>query len=181
MTDVVLDTCCLINLCAVGDLRTWLPETALKWYLPRAVANEAIFLKTTNKDGTVQKSPVDLSLYQDAGVLIPCDVATAPETDLFVRLAVDLDDGEAMALAIADARGWSLASDDRKAIEVAGRRGVRILTTAEVIRDWSATADVPHESILAALTRIERLARFIPAPDYPLYEWWRKIVRSHSG
>ena len=181
MTDVVLDTCCLINLCAVGDLRTWLCQTGLKWYLPRAVANEAIFLKTTNEDGTVHKSLVDLSLYQDAGVLVSCDVATSLETDLFVRLAVDLDDGEAMALAIADTRGWSLASDDRKAIEVARRRGVQVLTTTEIIRDWSAVADVPHESIVAALTRIERLARFIPAPDYPLYEWWCAIMRGHRG
>jgi predicted nucleic acid-binding protein len=181
MTDVVLDTCCLINLCAVGDLRTWLPQKALKWYLPRAVADEAIFLKATSEDTTVQKSPVDLSLYQDAGVLIPCDVAVGSETDLFVRLAVDMDDGEAMALAIAETRGWSLASDDRKAMKVARRRGVQVLTTAEVIRDWSADTHVPHEGIVTALTRIERLARFIPAPDYPLYEWWCEILGGHPN
>ena len=181
MTDVVLDTCCLINLCAVADLRTWLPQTAFRWHLPRAVASEAIFLKTPDQDGTVQRSPVDLSLCQDAGVLIPCDVATRPETSLFVRLAEDLDDGEAMAMAIAETRGWFLASDDRKAMTVARRRGVQVLTTAEVIKGWSADAGVPHEDIVAALTRVERLARFIPAPDYPLYEWWCEILRGHRG
>lgn len=141
-----------------------------------AVAGEALFLKTVDEDGTVQKEPVDLAVYQNAGVLVACDVSPGPETALFVRLAIDLDDGEAMALAIAESRGFALATDDRKAMLVAQRRQVRILTTADILKEWAEAASVDAPELAAALQRVETLARFTPPQGYPLHDWWQAAV-----
>jgi predicted nucleic acid-binding protein len=50
--------------------------------------------------------------------------AVRPERDAelaaYVAFASELDDGEAMALAIAQSRGWQIATDD---VELVGLRG----------------------------------------------------------
>ncbi|HLB77136.1 MAG TPA: hypothetical protein VJO72_08900, partial [Candidatus Dormibacteraeota bacterium] len=43
------------------------------------------------------------------------------EEELYVQSAADLDDGEAMSLAICRARGYALATDDRKARRIASQ------------------------------------------------------------
>ena len=39
---------------------------------------------------------------------------------------------------------------------------------------------LPDERIASALERIERMARFRPARDYPLYNWWHRVLRRGS-
>jgi predicted nucleic acid-binding protein len=92
--------------------------------------------------------------------------------EFYVEFAADLDDGEAMALAIARARAWLLATDDRKARRRAVESGVSIVTTPELMKRWADSSRVPAEEIRSALERIQARARFVPAPDFPEYEWW---------
>ena len=43
--DVVLDTCCLVNLAAIDGTLDCLASFALTWYVPTAVQAEGIFIR----------------------------------------------------------------------------------------------------------------------------------------
>jgi predicted nucleic acid-binding protein len=94
--------------------------------------------------------------------------------ELYVDLAARLDDGEAMALAIAKARRWWLSTDDCKARRLAGDLGVKVLTTPEILKRWADAAHPAPVEIGDMLQNIERRARFAPADNDPLHGWWRR-------
>ena len=60
-------------------------------------------------------------------------------------------------------RGWRLATDNRKAIRLAGEAGVSVLTTAEVMRRWVETLDPSAAEVATALVAIRERARFLPS------------------
>jgi predicted nucleic acid-binding protein len=83
-----------------------------------------------------------------------------------------LDDGEAMALAIARTRGWQLATDDRKAIRLAGEAAVPVLTTPGVMKRWADQLGPSTAEVSSALIAVRERARFSPSGRDPLCEWW---------
>lgn len=172
--DVVVDACCLINLCAAREPRSWLPALGARWHAPTAVLSEAVYLRVELDDGSVERQSLDLQGLVEAGVLLPCHVEGAEETELYVDLAAHLDDGEALALAIAKTRRWLLSTDDRKARRLAGDLGVKVLTTPEILKRWADAAHPSPVEIREMLQNIERRARFAPADHDPLYGWWRR-------
>jgi len=177
VADGVIDTCCLINLLAVGGLRDWLPLLGLRWHVPSAVMGEALFLRATDEAGKQVKEAVDLRPLVADGVLNVCDIESTEETALYVRLAADLDDGEAMALTLAKCRNWLLATDDRKGRRLAAELAVPVLTTPELMKRWADAGSPAPGDLAAALCRIQEFARFRPADDFPLHDWWRQNGR----
>ena len=173
MDDVVVDACCLINLCAAGELRERLSLIGGNWYIPTAVSAESLYLHIEQADGTIDKSPLDLQPCIDDGVLMSCTAEPGEELDLYVDLATRLDDGEAMALAIAKTRSWALSTDDRKAKRVAGELSVAVLTTPEIMKRWADSATPSSEELRKALCCIEQRASFFPSASDPLQSWWR--------
>jgi hypothetical protein len=94
---------------------------------------------------------------------------------LYVRFAADLDDGEAMSLAICHSRSYALATDDRKARRMAGAIKacpVRLVSTGQTLRNWAGTSAPPDSDVKRVLSAIERRARFLPPGDAPSYQWW---------
>src|ERR1700752_3378011 len=165
MRDVAVDACCLINLLAAGSI---LPEVfsstakgstsqpkaakralAYTLHVPTTVAHESLYLVQLDKeDGTtLVKVPIDLTPHFDAGNLVECDIEGEEETALYVQFATSLDDGEAACLAIAKRRGWLLATDDRPATNLAGQFGVTVVTTAELVKEWSRNAKAKKAEI----------------------------------
>ena len=180
MQDAVIDTCCLTNVCTAADLRQIVPFTGLAWYLPPAVVKEAVYIRVRGDDGVLKSQEILLGPYLREGVLTECALGEGEETALFVELAADLADGEAMSLAIAACRGWILASDDRKARRRAAALGTRLISTPEIMRNWAVTKQVASGEIHDALTRIQTLAKFIPSRDFPAYDWWCDALKPGS-
>ena len=118
------------------------------------------------------RGPLEARPYRDEGLLTRVDVRGADEVALYVRLASDLDDGEAMALAIAKQRGWTLATDDRKAKRFARDLGIPVVTTPELMERWAKAGKMRPEKLRTLLRSIESGARFVPGEDAPGYEWW---------
>lgn len=174
MDDVVVDACCLINLCAAGELRQRLAFVGGKWYVPTAVFAEALYLHIDQADGTIDRTPIDLQSFVDDGILLSCTAAAGSELELYVDLATRLDDGEAMALAIAKTRDWTFSTDDRKAKRIAAELSVTVLTTPEIMKRWADSATPSADELREALRRIELQASFSPAANDPLHEWWRR-------
>jgi predicted nucleic acid-binding protein len=171
-SDCVIDACCLINLCAVGDLQRWLSSLGFAWHLPSAVVQETLYLRSADEEGNPTAESIDVERLLEAGLIGECIVQSGDEMRYYVELAADLDDGEAMALAIARVRGWILATDDRKARRRAAEAHVPVITTPELMNRSAERNALSADQIRSALQRIQRHARFVPAADFPEYEWW---------
>ena len=179
--DVACDACCLINFLAGEDILSLasgagdvsnVPMAQL--FVPSAVARESlyVFQQDPNDPGGLIKAPIDLNPYFDAGVLQLCQIVAEEENDLFVRLAVNVDDGEAACLAIAKYRGMTVATDDRPASRLAAEMTVPVINTAQFLRRWAEKIGASRDQIAAIIGRIERFARFIPRRDAADADWW---------
>ena len=175
--DVVLDTCCLVNLAAIDGTLDCLATFAVIWYVPTAVQTEGIFIRAAADTREVQR--IDLTPSIDKGAVQICAPADDAEYGLYVELASSLGDGEAMALAIAKNRGWKVATDDRKARIKADALGISVVTTPELVQRWATNTDQSRAEVTNALRRIETLARFSPAENSPAARWWRQLLEEN--
>jgi hypothetical protein len=137
------------------------------------VAAESIYLRSL--DPSQQPEQVHLDPLFKRGVLAPCDCANDAEEQLYVNYALELDDGEAMSLAIAHARSLPLATDEKKAKRVIknNAKHLRVLSTAEILHAWANGKD--HAEIKTVLGMIGIRARFRPPDDDPLLMWWNSF------
>ena len=108
----------------------------------------------------------------DEGVLNGCSLQSGEESDLFVQLAVRLDDGEAACLAIAKCRSLTLATDDRVARRISDELSVDVLGTPELVRSWAELCGVSPGILAESISNIQRLAKFIPRPGANDADWW---------
>ena len=172
MADAIIDACCFINIYATGELRGFLKDSAWGWHIPSAAIAESLYIRVTSDEGDDKREPIEAQPYIDDSLITLVDIGDAGEAELYVRLAADLDDGEAMALAIAKLRGWTLATDDRKAKRIAADLGVRVVTTPELMHQWAKVAKMRDAKVKGLLQRIESSARFTPGEDALYYDWW---------
>lgn len=174
----IVDACCTINLYAAGNMLTLLPALGAEWHIPVLVTTETQYVRKPDPDDAARlvKEVIDLKPALDAGVLRTCDVASEAETALFVELAVVLDDGEAMCLAIAKSRGWTLATDDRKARRIAAERGVALLSTPELLKQWATLTALGEVEVARVLQNIQTYARFRPNSRLPDADWWLEAI-----
>ena len=170
---IILDTCVLINLLASDEADAILLSLGVACHVCAAVSRETMYLRSEGLQG--QREPTDLSPLFASGMLQLCDLQGQAEEDLYVGYAADLDDGEAMSLAISQFRGYCLATDDRKTRRLARETGLNIvlLTTAEILRVWAEQNKPVPAALATAIQRISSRARFVPPPEDPNYSWWQ--------
>lgn len=101
------------------------------------------------------------------------------ELDRFVHYAtVFRSDGESMCLALAERRGWLVATDDRKAIRVARQAGLTVVSCPELVRAWAAASGPDQPTLVKALRDIQFLAQFKPSPSMTEHGWWTAQLAS---
>lgn len=169
MQEAVVDACCLINFVATDCLSDVIRNSGLRWHVPPMVLQEVVYV--ADDDESPRSAAELLQLQFDLGALAKCQLE-APEQSLFLKLAVDLADGEAAALSIAATRGWWLATDDRKAIRLAHEHQVSVITTPQLARRWAEHSAASPNLIHDTLSRIRTRAHFLPRRDAPEYIWW---------
>jgi predicted nucleic acid-binding protein len=205
MQDVVLDACCVINLYAAGKI---LPGEAapskpprrkivrpgsspqakklafdFKLHLPVKVKREAKYVLQPDEDDQTKlvKSEIDLDPLIKAGLLHECDLEGEAETDVFVQMAVKLDDGEAACFAIAKNRGWLLATDERPTERLAKQHGVSIITTPELVKHWADKTKATEHEVAQLLWNIQTFAHYCPRKTLPLYAWWTELAKKQPS
>lgn len=177
MPELLLDACVMINAVASGvGLQELAQHNQVHFAMARIAATEVIYLG--NHDDGVPNEKIDLFQYVDRGELQIVDLAPS-EIPLFVTMAQFVDDGEAATLALAARRGWALATDDRKAQNVAGTTlpNCCLVTTATLLHRWATRSDSATERIREALSLIETRAAFVPRRNDPHRDWWRKVMQ----
>lgn len=172
----VIDTCVLINLLAtdrVGEIVEIISPSRL---VCPGVSGESLYLRSTEPDGPLQA--VDLGPLFQQNVFTASPLDGAPEEELYVGYSLELDDGEAMSLAIAHARNLTLATDDHKARRLAAENApaVALFSTPQIIRAWAEGRD-PAE-VASVVRAIHGRARFCPSDNDPLLEWWNAQLQA---
>ena len=177
---VLLDANCLLNLYATGHLRDIVAALPYQFCVADyVVEHEALLIwRPSSTDGRDVREPVDLtSLLEEGLIQLMCLEHPAEEIS-FIDLAANLDDGEAVTGALAFRRGWSVATDDRKARRVLGQLSppVELVSTLELLKLWAEEVQVPSDELGAAMAEMQSSASYRPGARDPLYEWWRSIV-----
>jgi predicted nucleic acid-binding protein len=170
-----LDACCLFDLLASGNIEAILRASGFSWQLPSAVQDEVKYVRRPDpaQPGKLMKVAVDLSGYIKAGVLKVCDPQNQRELDRFMHYATLFrSDGESMCLALAEERGWVVATDDRRAIRIAQQAGLTVVSSPQLLRAWANAAAPSQATLQQVLQDIELLAQFKPNPTMPEYQWW---------
>ena len=178
----LLDSSTLINVMASKHARSILEVFGGQARICGAVRVEALFLRSEAPGEAPEH--ILLEPLLEEGFLKHVDLAGPEEEALYVEFAADLDDGEAMTLAIAHQRGMAVATDDRKARRLAEQRVVpplELLRTSEIIHRWAHEKNIPREDLRTVLSRIESTARFTPPNDDPLRGWWLELLRTETG
>jgi predicted nucleic acid-binding protein len=198
LPDLVTDACCLINLYAAQSIlvsasltkrarrrksaRYTKSRLALPFTLHASskVVQEALYIRKPDEEdeSRLVQALIDLTPLVKNSLLHLCDLRDQTENELFVQLAISLDDGEATCIAIAKSRGWKLASDDRKARRLAAQLGVNVITTAELVKSWSENTKIKPDDLSRVLQNIQTYARFVPHKTMPLHRWWMDSLGS---
>jgi len=90
-----------------------------------------------------------------------------------VRLAQDVDDGEAEALAVAAERAIPILTDDNAAMRLAGSLGIRVVTTLDVLYDWSQNKQ--PERVRGAVRSMRVLANYAPPRRHARHAWYLRL------
>jgi predicted nucleic acid-binding protein len=175
MPSATIDTCCLIDLLASGHAEAILRACGHAWHLPVPVQDEVQFVRQPDP-GNASKFitvPVDLTGLISVGVLAVCQPDDRAELDLFTQYATLFrSDGEAMCLALAQSRGWLIATDDRKAIRIGQQAGLIVLSSPQLMKMWADNAHPDQPTLVKALKDIEILAQFRPSEMMLECQWW---------
>ena len=167
MDDLVLDACVVINLAATGvPFIEFAKACGPNLWMASLASQEALYV--IGSDGELER--IEVTALRPMVVVGLSDA----ELGLFMQLAGELGDGEAASIALAESRGWHLATDDRKALRIAKARNpvIGLETTCSVVRRWSEKYAVGPNSLSEALQRIESRASFLPPRDDPNRDWW---------
>jgi hypothetical protein len=181
IAQAAIDACCLIDLLVSGHFEEILRANGYAWRLPTAVQAEVQYVRQYDPAGKVPfvPVPVDLSAHLPSGLLTLCQPDDPGEQAGFVAYATQFrSDGEAMCLALAESRGWTVATDDRRAVRVAGQVGLTVISCPQLVKRWFDATQPDSATLVQVLTDIQTLAQFRPHPAMPEAAWWFKQLAS---
>jgi predicted nucleic acid-binding protein len=173
---IILDSCVLINILASEETEQILRSTGKQCRICVIVEKESFYLRPDDSQEELFDS-IKLGPLIKSGVLSLCDLEGSDEATLYVDYASRLGDGEAMSLAIAESRGYILATDDRKARRIfleSGNDSSRLISTSELIRNWAESKSVSPAKLKSVLVNIQHRAHFFPPRKDPNFTWWNK-------
>jgi hypothetical protein len=173
----ILDACVLINILASGRAQEILTGSEYRFGICTVVSKESIYLRAA--DPNAPPDTVELEPFVNSKCLTVYGLSGDKEQTLYIDYAADLDDGEAMTLALAFSRGFTVATDDRKArrifLEDTGDV-TRLLSTPQILRKWFREADLTAGELKKMLLEVSRRGRFSPHSGDPEFTWWSKAV-----
>ncbi len=181
---IILDACCIINLCASGYIQSILEA------IPGQVAVAAyVYEKEVlriyagpDEDVTREVQQVDLQPFADSGLLEV--VFTDDELErLVVNFSVaPIDSGEAISAAIAVHRAWSFGTDDKLAIAFLKQNfpQLHLLSTPDLLKHWVDCVRPRPSEVSAMLRNVRRRAKYEPHTKHHLYMWWKTSIAESS-
>ena len=165
------DACVLLNLIATDGFEDICTALNFDYVISTAVLGEALYLRDV---ATGLREQINVQDLIDRKLLAVLSVDSDDERSRYITYAAQLDDGEAMSLALAECRHIALATDDRKAIRIVKdqKLKVEVWSTVALLQEWQRQRSLPKVEMRKVLAAIENRARFIPKN----LMWWNKII-----
>jgi predicted nucleic acid-binding protein len=173
---VIQDACVLINLLASGRFDDIANGCGFRFAIASIVAQEALFLRNANSGKPEQ---IDLQPIIERDILEVLTVESEVEKLRYIDMTLDLDDGEAESIAIAETRSFALATDDKKARNIIQRRGLKIelWSTCGLLRYWQSKCSISDNDLGRVLINISSRAKYHPKFGHLDFEWWTKLLK----
>ncbi|HYJ06797.1 MAG TPA: hypothetical protein VEX43_16795 [Chthoniobacterales bacterium] len=173
---VLQDACVLLNLLATGCFEQLCGALDFEFVIARAAAEEALFLRDASTNENVV---LDLTELVEKQLLSIVDVETDEERQRYIAYATELDDGEAMSLALAECRHIALATDDRKAIRLITEQKlpIDIWSTVGLLQEWQKKRSITKNEMRQILVAIRDRARFVPKRPPEDAAWWNSFAQ----
>jgi predicted nucleic acid-binding protein len=170
------DACVLINLLGSGRFADIVREVSRPVAVSASAARETLSLRDAE---TGEREPIELRGYIASDLIQILDVETERERARYVAYAAELEDGEAMSLALAECRGISLATDDCKARRLINEQGlsIELWSTVDILKAWAKAGKVPAAEVRTTLRQISMRARYRPRETHPDWKWWNRFLR----
>ncbi len=174
---LILDSCCIINLEASGLTGEILRSLPVKVVVTELVLTTEALKIFDGPEGDERASArnIDLTPYLDSNVIEQVSPDNERENDLFLSFAGVLgDDGESVSGALAVARNWAIATDDKKAKNFLSKTypQIQLVSTPELLYFWAVHNSVPKDKLRQALVDIRRRGLYRPPTSHPLFDWW---------
>ncbi|WNZ44465.1 hypothetical protein Q2T42_21940 [Leptolyngbya boryana CZ1] len=176
---IVLDACCVLNLCASENFIEILKSIPAQVVVTEIVRErELITLQRLGNEENEAALQFETAIAQ--GLLSIVDFESESEEDAFVNYAFELgDDGESATCAIAIQRGWAIATDDKKAISFSQEEAphLQVLSTLEIIKGWSEVENLASTKLRSVLSAVRTKGRYKPHRNHPLLSWWENLMQ----
>ena len=175
MGHYVLDACALANLhCGWGGLAE-LRKFGESWGIGDIALGEAMFVRAFDARGGICKVTLNSAAVAAEGNLQVMSLGGTDEQASLIEFAMELDDGEAQALALAMHRKRVLVTDDRPAIRVASGPHVAVQTmgTPELLMAWANSNPKRQARLPEVVRRVAVLGPFQLKKTSPHYGWWQ--------
>ena len=170
---LLLDTCVVLSLCATRRVEEILGANVGPFLVAEAVLREALYIHAI-VDGVREKERISLDPLLAAQVFSVVQPETEEEFQSLVNFSLELDDGEAMTCALAQHRGYRIATDERKTIRLVGNQIV-IVGTLDLVRVWADNTAVSPALLREVFSAIENRG-YVPGTAHVHYAWWKQIV-----
>lgn len=170
----IFDTYCLINLVASGRSEDILTH-ARAFYIDDSVPSN-LFLNAYNDETQTwtDKKQIDITSLLNSDKALLWNLRTEEEYENFLFFAELLCDREAEALALAKTRKWTVATDDRRTMNVAKEHGIRTISTLQIILDWAIRNNVSKPDLNEMALSMRQRANFVVTSKTPGYSAWSK-------
>lgn len=173
----LLDACALINFVASRQFEAILKSVKGSVGVVDLVAAESRYVfRGGDGEDAREQDPIDLQPLIESSLLSIIGEETEDELLTFIDLTRLLDDGEAMTIALALHRGYTVITDDRKAERVMAERGVVFSSSLEIIKScydqMGFAPDLQRELLLAVRQR----GRLMPRSNHPYRPWWERVL-----
>ncbi|MDB9313125.1 hypothetical protein PN462_08430 [Spirulina sp. CS-785/01] len=161
---LLLDACCTLNLCASGQFLAILQSLPVQVAIVQEVEQELKRIENIEQfEQAIEQS-----------LLIIVNFESEAEAETFVNYAATLDDGEAATGAIAFHREWSMATDEKKAINFFAQETskLQILSTLAIIKFWSESEQIESQVLRDILNAVRVKGSYVPHNQHSLKPWW---------
>jgi predicted nucleic acid-binding protein len=175
---ILLDACCLLNLYASGRFQE-IAETFLQLTIADyVVQKEALFIRKRNVNTeTDDREKVELGPFISSGLIRVISINSKDENERYIDLASELDDGEAITIALALHNHYTIATDDRKALRViSNMSSITSISTLEIVKKWSDRKKIQDTEIKQILLNMLFCASYQPGEREPQYSWWKSFI-----
>jgi predicted nucleic acid-binding protein len=174
---LLLDACVVVNLYATRQMPAILMASGTSHAIVNTVYREAQYVyRGGDGEDAREREQIDLLPLVASNLLPVIDATDEDELLIYIDLSRELDDGEAMTAAVAIHRGYTVATDDRKAVHVLQRHQVPLCTSLDLIKAWAERQSVSSEMVRMALRDLRQRGNYLPANRHPLKAWWDEML-----